>query len=53
MPEFIRGFFWVQPAPHHRAFHQWMRGKSTSCTLMLLTIPVTIFAAGFYAGRTF
>lgn len=51
MPHFIRGFFWIHPAPYHRAFHQWVSGMSASCTLILLAVPVAIFAAGFFVGR--
>jgi hypothetical protein len=53
MTEFWRGFFWIRPVHYHKAFHQWIRGQATSCNLILLCIPIIIFAAGFFVGQRF
>jgi hypothetical protein len=49
--EFIRGFFWVKPAPFHAMWAVWSNGQMVSCSLILLSIPVVIFTAGFLVGR--
>lgn len=51
MSPFVQGFLWIHPAPHHRAFHQWINGMAASCTLILCAIPAIIFAVGFFLGR--
>lgn len=48
---FLRGFFWMRPAPYHDDFRQWSLGQGTFLSLGFLSIPVAIFAAGFYVGR--
>jgi hypothetical protein len=53
MTDYLRGFFWIQPWPHHAAGRRWMRGKDASCTLIFLSVPAAIFGAGFVAGRYF
>lgn len=47
---FIRGFFWVQPAPRHRDWVCYQRGGDTSAWILIGLIPVGIFGLGFWAG---
>jgi len=51
MKEYSRGFFWLQPRPNFKHGRQWSRGKGASCSLIVLSIPVIIFVAGFVIGR--
>lgn len=53
MKDFVRGFFWIGPAPYHDAYRRWSCGQEASCWIILSLIPIGIFMGGFVAGAHF
>lgn len=48
---YVRGFFWIGPAPYHSDYRCWSRGMDLSFKLLVLAGLAGAFVAAFLLGR--
>lgn len=48
---FLRGTLFLRPIPYHRDYRCWSEGLYFSSLLIVLSIPATLIAIGYFVGR--